>query len=125
MRRRRASVIAFGCIVTVLPVGLADAQIPEPRRLNGREIRANFAGRDLTDGVHWSEYYRADGALLVDDMGRRETGRWEVRGNTLCRARKGADPMCAQVWISGDQIRFGQNDVPGPFAVSIRRHGDR
>jgi hypothetical protein len=42
--------------------------------LKAKQIRARIVGNDISDGVHWSEYYRSDGALISVDMGMQRTG---------------------------------------------------
>jgi hypothetical protein len=39
------------------------------RQLSGPQIRARFAGMDLTDDVHWREAYERDGAFRSRGMG--------------------------------------------------------
>ena len=51
-------------------------------------------GRDLTDGVHWSWYYRADGTLISVEMGKQRLGAWKIEDNKLCY----------EVWASGKNI---------------------
>src|SRR5262245_42995276 len=55
------------------------------KQLNANQIRARVIGKDITDGVHWSEYYRKDGALVSVDMGTQRTGTWKIQGDKLCK----------------------------------------
>lgn len=95
----------------------------EFRKLSGHQIRAAILERDITDEFHWSEHYRRDGVLEIDYNGRRVLGRWKIQQDELCRSRDGgANYDCAEVWVSGGDLRLGKGGVPGPFTVKIRPH---
>ena len=87
-------------------LGTASAAAEEPfRLLHAREIRAAPIGRDLTDGAHWSWYYRPDGVLDSIGMGKRRTGSWKIEGDKLCPAPEAAPTVqCYEVWRSGKNI---------------------
>jgi hypothetical protein len=62
-------------------------------------------GRDLTDGVHWSWYYRADGTLVSVEMGKQRLGAWKIEDNKLCSTNGRKRQMeCYEVWASGKKI---------------------
>ena len=52
--------------------------------LGEKEIRARVVGKDITDSSHWVSYFRPDGVLLSDEMGRKWTGTWKIQNNKLC-----------------------------------------
>ena len=77
------------------------------RRLTAAEIRERLVRRDLTDGGHWSEYYRRDGTLGIHDMGHAKTGRWAIQGNQLCTANEPAAALdCYKVCAADRGLRY-------------------
>ena len=48
--------------------------------LKAKQIRARVVGKDISNDVHWSEYYRKDGALISMDMGTKQIGTGKSRG---------------------------------------------
>jgi hypothetical protein len=125
LRTSRASVplaataVALACMA--FPPALAEAE--DFRRLRAEQIRARVVGRDITDDFHWTEHYRRDGVLVLDDMGRRRTGRWRIERDTLCLAREPGSPFdCFQVWISGDEVSLRTHEADQTPPAFIRRH---
>jgi hypothetical protein len=59
-------------------VGTRAEAAGEPQKLIGAQIRARFAGMQLTDGVHWREVYERDGTVRRYSMGTKKIGRWTV-----------------------------------------------
>ena len=45
------------------------------QRLSSAQIRAKFSGMELTDEVHWYDYYNRNGTVLSSSMGRKRTVR--------------------------------------------------
>jgi hypothetical protein len=108
-------------------VGTAASSAPagaaEFRRLRAEQIRTRVVGRDITDDFHWTEHYRRDGALVLNDMGRRRTGRWRIERDMLCLAREpGATFDCFQVWVSGDEVSLRTREADQTAPAFIRRH---
>jgi hypothetical protein len=56
--------------------------------LGEKEIRARVVGKDITDSSHWVSYFRPDGVLLSNEMGRKWTGTWKIQNNKLCMSSK-------------------------------------
>jgi hypothetical protein len=71
--------VALTIVVTVP----ADAE-ENFEMLKAKQIRARVVGKDISDDVHWSEYYRKDGALISMDMGTKQIGTWKIQGDKLC-----------------------------------------
>jgi hypothetical protein len=105
----------------ILPPHPADAA--EFRRLRADQIRARVVGRDITDDFHWTEQYRRDGVLIVDDMGRRRSGRWKIERDMLCLAREAGGAFnCFQVWTSGDEVSLRTHEAEQTPPAFLRRH---
>jgi hypothetical protein len=85
-------------------------------RLSGPQIRTKFSGMRLTDEVHWSEVYEANGVLVSTSMGRKGAGTWRIDGSELCtEMEKGEDLNCYEVWLSGNSVQLriaGSAGVP-------------
>jgi hypothetical protein len=69
----------------------------EPQKLIGAQIRARFAGMQLTDEVHWREVYERDATVRSYSMGTKKVGRWTVEWDELCLHFKDADDGCYEV----------------------------
>ena len=67
--------------------------------LGEKDIRARVIGKDMTDNTHWANYFRPDGVLLSEEMGRKWTGTWEIRKNKLCMSNP--DPESLPAMKSG------------------------
>lgn len=123
-RRRGAAAAILSLLVTATG---AAAQAPSPtepfRRLSGNEIRAHIVGRDVTDGAHWSEFYRPDGVLMIMELGISSAGRWAIEGDTLCTVTDEAMPRrCWQVWIAGSEVSFRLRSQDRPPPAYLRSH---
>ena len=93
--------------------------------LKAKQIRARVVGKDISDGVHWSEYYRKDGALISVDMGTQRTGIWKIQGDKLCKSNEKTKPLiCYEVWMSGDNISLRLNKGDTHFIGVVEKHGE-
>ena len=89
---------------TSLEVGGAAAE--NSQKLSGRQIRAKFAGMQLTDEVHWRYVYDRDGTLRSYSMGTKKVGKWTVEKDELCLYLKEPDDGCYEVSLSGQRIEM-------------------
>lgn len=104
--------IAFTCtiVMAVLVPGLAAHADDQFKLLDGKQIRAQIAGKEITDGPHWSMYLRRDGALVSSEAGSSWSGTWAIRNNKLCISNPGSTTLeCNEVWVSGANIRMRAN----------------
>jgi hypothetical protein len=76
------------------------------RKLSGSQIRAKFAGMQLTDEVHFREVYDRDGTLRSYSMGTKKVGKWQIQKDELCLYFKEPDDGCYEVSLSGDRIEM-------------------
>jgi hypothetical protein len=71
------------------------------RKLSGAQIRARFAGMQLTDEVHYRLVYERDGTLRSVELGVKKRGKWIVDKDQLCLYLKEPDDGCYDVALSG------------------------
>ena len=76
------------------------------QKLSGSQIRARFAGMEMTDGTHWADVYLANGALTTYSMGRKSSGKWEVQKDELCVDRANESDGCFEVWLAGNKVEL-------------------
>jgi hypothetical protein len=77
------------------------------QKLNGAQIRAKFAGMELTDEVHWYDLYERDGTASSSYMGRTRDGKWWVEKNQLCVELDKEEPVkCYDVRLSGNKVQM-------------------
>ncbi|MGB6400418.1 MAG: hypothetical protein WBF73_32745 [Bradyrhizobium sp.] len=76
------------------------------RKLSGSQIRAKFAGMQLTDEVHFRDVYDRDGTLRSYSMGTKKVGKWQIQKDELCLYFKEPDDGCYEVSLSGDRIEM-------------------
>jgi hypothetical protein len=92
--------------------------------LKAKQIRTRVVGKDISDGVHWTEYYRKDGALISTDMGTQRTGIWKIQADKLCKSKEKTKPLtCYEVWMSGDTISLRLNKGDTHFVATVEKHG--
>jgi hypothetical protein len=71
------------------------------QKLSGVQIRARFAGMQLTDEVHYRFVYDRDGTLRSYAMSVKKSGKWVVDRDTLCLYLNEPDDGCYEVSLSG------------------------
>ena len=77
------------------------------QKLTVGQIRAKLAGMELTDNVHWRDFYQRNGTVMSTSMGRKRTGKWRVENDQLCiEFEKEPIPKCYDVWLSGKQVEL-------------------
>jgi hypothetical protein len=111
--------VALTIVVTVP----ADAE-ENFEMLKAKQIRARVVGKDISDDVHWSEYYRKDGALISMDMGTKQIGTWKIQGiSSVCRSKEKTKPLtCYEVWMSGDSISLRLHKGDDHFIGVVEKH---
>src|SRR5438477_8068748 len=76
------------------------------QKLSGPQIKEKFAGKQLTDEVHWRYVYGRDGTLTSYSMGAKKVGKWAIEKDELCLHLKESDDGCYEVSLSGDRIEM-------------------
>jgi len=95
------------------------------QKLSGSQIRARFAGMEMTDGTHWADVYLANGALTTYSMGRKTSGKWDVQKDELCVDRGKDDAGCYQVWLSGKNVELRHEGSSLPLEGILQRPAAR
>src|ERR1700681_2169913 len=101
-------------LVTILTVatlgsisyGIDPVAAAKVQKLSGAQIRAKFAGMQLTDEVHWRYVYDRDGTLRSYSMGTKKVGKWAIEKDELCLYFKEPDDGCYEVSLSGDRVEM-------------------
>lgn len=81
------------------------------QKLSGAQIRARFAGMQLTDEVHWRYAYDRDGRLRSYSMGTKKIGKWAIEKDELCLYLNEPDDGCYEVSLSGERIEMKPSGV--------------
>jgi hypothetical protein len=97
--RRFIAVLAGIGSLVALDAGFVVAE--NFRALSGAEIRAKFAGMQLTDEVHYRLAYERDGKLRSVSLGVKKLGKWVIDKNQLCLYLQEPDDGCYDVALSG------------------------
>jgi hypothetical protein len=104
--KRRLRVAALACL-GVATLGPSAAAEEKFHKLTGGQIRNKLAGMELTDNVHWRDFYQRNGTVMSTSMGRKRTGKWLVEDDQLCiEFEKEPIPDCYDVWLSGKQVEL-------------------
>jgi hypothetical protein len=85
------------------------------QKLAGAQIQAKIAGMELTDQVHWDDFYQQNGVLVTNEMGHKTSGKWRIEKDQLCLDRgRELGSGCFEVWISGKnvQLRNRESSLP-------------
>ena len=85
MIRKMRLLVAVALTIVVTVPAIAEENFG---LLKAKQIRARVVGKDISDGVHWSEYYRKDGALISMEMGTKQTGTGKSRGISSANPKK-------------------------------------
>lgn len=91
------------------PQSLADDGF---RRLSGAEIKRLVTGKTVTDDVHYTDYFKADGSYEGVFMNKRLTGAWKVKGAELCITRGPEPSQCDEFWRSGSKLQRRKPGLP-------------
>ena len=96
------------------------------QRLTGQQIRAKFAGMELTDEAHWGEVFERNGTLTITSMGHKSVGKWRIQTDQLC-LDTGKEPGggCYEVWISGKNVELRNQASSAPLEGVLQKPTDR
>ena len=122
-KRLRIIALASLAVATSGPSASAEEKF---QKLKGVQIRAKLAGMELTDNVHWRDFYQRNGTVMSTSMGRKRTGKWQVEDDQLCiEFEKEPVPECYDVWLSGKTVelrREGSLPLQGTLEPSSGRN---
>jgi hypothetical protein len=103
--RMLAKAILAGVLALAL-VSMATAE-QKFRKLTGQQIRAKFSDMELTDEVHWYDFYSKNGTLLSSSMGKKRVGKWWIDKGQLCIDVDGETMVrCYEVRASGNKVEL-------------------
>jgi len=104
-----AATIALLGAVAFASSGAAEEKL---QKVAGAQIRAKIAGMELTDEVHWRDFYERNGTVTSSSMGRKRTGKWRVEKDQLCVEFDEEPPAkCYQVWMSGKKVELRREGI--------------
>jgi hypothetical protein len=111
------------CLIAALATGIAgsvafDARFVAAenlRKLSGVQIRAKFAGMQLTDEVHYRLVYERGGMLRSIAMGVKKSGKWVVDKDQLCLYLQEPDDGCYDVALSGKTLTLTPAGLGSPL----------
>ena len=86
--------------VTIGLLAATGALAESTQKLSGTQIRARFAGMQLTDEVHYRFVYDRDGTLRSYAMSVKKRGKWIVDKDKLCLYLNEPDDGCYKVSLS-------------------------
>src|SRR5437588_4850939 len=98
--------VIVAATVASIAVEISALGAENSQKLSGSQIRAKFAGKQLTDEVHWRYVYDRDGTLRSYSMGTKKIGRWAVEKDELCLYLKEPDDGCFELSLSGKRIEM-------------------
>ena len=99
-RRMKAQAPLFAVTIGLLAATAARAE--SAQTLSGAQIRARFAGMQLTDEVHYRFVYDRDGTLRSYAMSVKKRGKWIVDKDKLCLYLNEPDDGCYEVSFRQD-----------------------
>jgi hypothetical protein len=106
-----AARLATTTLMAGLLIGSAGAEAF--KKLTGTQIKARFAGMDMSDGVHWRDSYERDGRIVSQSMGKQRSGTWRVEGDRLCVDLGAETGGCYRVWLAGSKVEFRREGFDG------------
>jgi len=121
-RLRPAVIVIVACVA--FPASLCAQE--KFQRLNGQQIRAKFAGMELTDQSHWGDVFQPNGTLATYSMGHKSLGKWRIQKDQLCLDR-GNEPGggCYEVWLAGTKVELRNQVSNFPLEGMLQRPTDR
>src|SRR5262249_58855257 len=107
-------IAAAALLVTATLAASAKAE-EKLQKLGGAQIRAKIAGMELSDQVHWRDFYDRNGTVTSSSMGRKRTGKWRIEKDQLCiEFDKEPPAKCYEVWLARKNfaLRRGRGSPP-------------
>ena len=88
------------------------------QKLTGAQIRGRIAGMEVSDEVHWRDFYDRTGRVTSSSMGHQRTGKWRIEKDQLCVEFEQEMPNCYEVLVRGKRGRL-QREGALPLEVII------
>ena len=82
------------------------------RKLSVAQIRHAFVGKRFSDDVHFTDSYKANGAIEGISLAKKVTKTWVISKDQLCITSSFGE-TCYAVWKKGAAVRlvFGESDL--------------
>jgi hypothetical protein len=81
---------------------------------------------EVTDQVHWNDFYQPGGVLVSNEMGRKTSGKWRIQNDQLCLDRgRDLGSGCYEVWLAGKNVQLKTKDSNLPLEGVLERPKDR
>jgi hypothetical protein len=123
MKSRITIALMFVAIGATGPSARAEDKF---QKLTGSQIQARFAGMEVTDQVHWNDFYQPGGVLVSNEMGHKTTGKWRIQKDQLCLDRgRDLGSGCYEVWLAGKNVQLKTKDSNLPLEGVLERPKDR
>ena len=95
------------------------------QKLTGPQIHAKIAGMEVSDEVHWRDFYDRGGAVSSMSMGHKRTGKWRIKEDQFCvEFEKEPLAHCYDVWVSGNKVKL-QREGLLPLDVVVEPRSGR
>jgi hypothetical protein len=121
MERPMNSRIVVALMLASFGAGGSGEAAEKFQKLSGLQIRAKFAGMEMTDSVHFADMFAAGGTLKVFSMGKKKEGTWRVERDEICVDRGKDDGGCYQVWVSGKNVEFRREGLGATLEGTLQR----
>jgi len=113
IREMNKGTVTKALFVTLLAFsGWSAAAEEKFHKLKGAQIHTRFSGMELTDQVHWYDFYDRNGTVVSSSMGRKRQGKWWIEKDQLCTdVDKEASIRCYDVLVSGNNVQLRGDSV--------------
>ena len=101
-----------GTVIVAAAIWSSGATAEEKfQKLTGAQIRAKIAGMEVSDEVHWREFYDRSGKVTSSSMGRKRTGKWRIEKDQLCIEFEKETANCYEVLASGKKVKMQREGI--------------
>lgn len=103
----------------------AAAEEPSFAKLDSKQIRVRFPGKELTDEMHFAYRFDPNGRIAIASVvGKDRQGKWRIVKDTLCLlldlpTAQGAE-NCYEVWMAGKSVELRTGDDPSMSSITGR-----
>ena len=119
-------IVIAGAIANSVMFDVSPILAENYQKLTGAQVRAELAGMEITDEIHWRDVYERDGTVRSHSMGRRRLGKWLVRQDELCvDLGKEEAESCYEVWLSGRSVELRPSGLGLSLKGVLRKPTDR